>query len=62
MPIYTHKTCTFLEMTFKLIKENEITGVCSKITVVLFNDRIKKINAHWKGIVKQSQKLYNVTC
>lgn len=29
-------------MTFKLIKENEITGVCSKITVVLFNDRIKK--------------------
>lgn len=35
--------------------------VCSGITVFLFNDRIK-INAHWKGIFKQSQKLYNVTC
>lgn len=41
VPIYTHRVCTFLEMTFKLIKENEITGVCSRITVVLFNDRIK---------------------
>lgn len=41
VPTYTHRICTFLEIIFKLIKENAITGVCSRITVFLFNDRIK---------------------
>lgn len=41
VPTYTHRICTFLEVIFKLIKENEITGVCSRKTVFLFNDRIK---------------------
>lgn len=53
--------CTFLEIAFKLLKENEITGVCSRRTVSLFNDKIK-INAHRKDVLKLSQKLYNVTC
>lgn len=53
--------CTFLEIAFKLLKENEITGVCSRRTVSLFNDKIE-INAHRKDILKLSQKLYNVTC
>jgi hypothetical protein len=51
VPTYTQRICTFLRILFKLIKENEITGVYSRITVSLFNDRIK-INAHWKGIFK----------
>lgn len=38
---HTHRLHTFLETTFKLRKENEITGVCSGVTVFLFNDRIK---------------------
>lgn len=41
VPTYTHRICTFLETIFKLIKENEITGVCSRIAVFLFNDRMK---------------------
>lgn len=53
--------CTFLEIAFKLLKENEVTGVCSRGTVSLFNDKIE-INAHRKDILKLSQKLYNVTC
>lgn len=60
MPTYTHRICTLLEIVIKLIKENEITGVCSRITVFLFNDRIKNKCPLERNI--QSQKLYNVTC
>lgn len=33
--------CTFLEIAFKLLKENELTGVCSRRRVSRFNDKIK---------------------